>query len=403
MNSIVSRIYDDITHVDNNFNHTFMTNNKGWRYLLFILGKFLNVMKLWLKDTRICPPLDKKHVFIVLTVNQFRSVASLQSEDVKIIRPSLDAANLEAVPLLQLSPRNHLNDLWKHLRYMRNRKDLNWKMYYPAIAYFYYYEEFLHVFKEQMPNSLTITNPTHPILRSAMFAAQELGIPTIYLPHASPSPTYPPILTDYALLEGKDGLGYYRFANYTTKILVGSPRLDKYQGIKPIDHKRRVLLIATNLLDDLEKVKSMIGLIRVNNTFGDVDVILRPHPNQNLTRKQVVALGADDISDSKIETCLEALQKSDILIAGNTTIFFEAIYLPIACFYYDFIKDGYKKDNYRLSSYKFISILDFRSIYSIELNTINNKEEMERIDYAYFTGKRSKDLIKDIYDLKISK
>lgn len=398
MKRIEEKIYDDITKKENNFNQTFMSNNRGLRYFIFIIAKVLNIFIKWIINKREYPLIQDKNVCIVLTTNQFRSVESLKSENFIFIRPSLDSADIDNVNIVHFSPRGHIDELFNNLKYMRKRSDLSWKMYYPAIAYYYYYAEFLLLFRKKTPKSLTITNPTHPVLRAALFAARDLNIPTIYLPHASPSPTYPPVLADYALLEGKDGLDYYSFADYTKKIMVGSPRLDKYRDISSIPHNGINILIATNLLDDLEKVKVLICDLKKNQPFGFSHIILRPHPNQKLDQELAYELGADELSDSRVESCMAALQRTDILIAGNTTTFFEAIYLPIFCFYYDFIKDCYRKDSYNLMSYCFIKKYELGSKYELDFNKLSNAQELERIDYANYKKLNSTFMIKEFYN-----
>ena len=253
---------------------------------------------------------------------------------------------------------------------------------YISLAYFYYYDGFLSIFKKGHPNSVTTTNPSHPLLRAAVEAARTLGIKTVYLPHAHPSRFYPSINTDFALLEGRDGLDYYTFDENCKKLLVGAIRLDPYKRIKPTEHNNLNILVATNLLDDFKKVKVLLHSINDNPPAVNYQIILRPHPTQEVNSEAFSDIKNMVFSDSRIESCLEALSRSDILIAANTTTFFEAIYLPVKCFYYDFVKEGKAKDNYELMSYSFIKKLDdVTQIYNDD--NIDNKKDLDRVDYSF--------------------
>ena len=397
MNRILHRIYDDIIMVDNNFNQIFMNNNGNLRTLLFIMAKVFNQIKLQLISLfNSNPNIEGKHLFIVITNNQFRSIKQLSSDNYVFVKTFLDSQKNIPVTDLYFSPFIHPFSLCRNLVFFIRRKELSWKMIYIGIAYFYYFKEFYRFFKKNRPLSITITNPTHPILRSAVIAGRDLCIPTVYIPHASPSPVYPPIKTDYALLEGEDALTYYSFSPYTKKLLVGSPRLDIYQDIKPVVHDGINVLIATNLLDDMDKVREMILRLRAKIPFN-AHLILRPHPNQILKSDFIKSIGDIEISNSKTESCMEALQRSDILLAGNTTTFFEAIYLPIDCYYFNCVKSDYKSDSYNLLSYSFIKPLDFNSVSFRKSITKDVNRDLQRIDYAFVSGFKAVDKINEFY------
>ncbi|MEO5445970.1 hypothetical protein ABJB44_18395, partial [Bacteroides ovatus] len=196
---------------------------------------------------------------------------------------------------------------------------------------------------------------------------------------------------DYALLEGTDALHLYRFADFTKKILLGSPRLDPYIKMKRIEHQGINILVAANLLDDIEKVYELFCLLKNNDSTKHCRFLFRPHPNLSVDCDKFAKLGIEVISP-KQESCLESLERTDVLISANSTIFFEAIYLPIRCYYYDFVKDGLVKDSYNLKSYKFVNYLSI----DVKIDTTPfyiDKEEADRIDINMQSKQVSSDLI----------
>lgn len=343
-----------------------------WIFILQIRYFFAKKESIWQRNFLVC-----------LTTNQARSVITLKNDNNIVVRPFLDSAKIESVDVLYLFPLRYFYTSIKTFYWLGDIENVPFLLrLYLSISYFYYYDSFLLLFKKQRPRSVTITNPSHVILRSAIHAAKALGITTVYLPHASPSRLYPTITTDYALLEGEDGLEYYTFTENCKKLLVGSPRLDPYKHVKPVKHDGINIMVATNLLDDIKKVKNLINEIAALYKASKYYIILRPHPNQPIDKKLFCDVDNLSISDSHQESCIAALSRSDILISGNSTIFFEAVYLPVSCYYYDFIKEENCKDSYELSSYSFIKKLSDVS----KLNPKNfedNMKDMERIDYSY--------------------
>lgn len=394
MKKYINLIYDEILNVDNNTDIVII-GASSLRVASLILGKVINQIRLNILSLfRKYPNIVGQDIALVLTNNQMRSIAPLAGNLITTLRPCLDSAIIREVQVLYFTPLSCLIDLFFQLVYIFNRR-LSWKYLYYVVSYFYYYKSFVKLFSHQRPRSVTITNPSHPILRSAIIAARELGIPTIYLPHASASPLYPTITTDYALLEGTDANEIYKFADYTQKLLVGSPRLDPYKDMSAITHVGVNILVAVNLLDDMSKVICLLERLKSHEDTKDCHILFRPHPNLSIDKSRIEKFGVEVISPQK-ETCLQSIQRSDILISANSTIFFEAIYLPIRCYYYDFVKDGLVKDSYNLESYEFIHVLNIDDFIDLSSYQIS-KEESDRIDVTFFSKERSCFVLKCFY------
>lgn len=395
MKNYIERIYDDILEKRAGVD-VLIEGDRGIRIFVLCVMKILNQFRLQvLFFFKGSPMIQGKDIAIILTANQLRSIVPLISSSFVIVRPYLDSCKTKDAKVLFFCPYKYLSDLIAQLKYFYLKEDTSWRNYYMPVAYFYYYKSFMRLFENNKPKSVTITNPSHPISRAAIIAAADLGIPTVYLPHASPSPLYPKITTDYALIEGVDAMNIYKFSRNTKTLLVGSPRLDPYREMTRIPHEGTNILVAANLLDNIEKVYDLCKRLQNHPDTFKCKILFRPHPNLPVNRYKFDNIGVIVISP-KEETCLQTLQKTDVLISANSTIFFEAIYFPIRCYYFDFVKEGLIKDSYNLFSFTFIHHLNFDS--KININPCNiDKNEADRIDVSINTHHRSKDIIRNIY------
>ena len=391
MKAYIHKLYDEILCKEQS-NDIIISGASSLKVIILIVSKLLNQILITITSIfKENPDISSKTVCIVLTQNQMRSVSPLVDDSIAVIRPRLDSANISNSRIFYFPALVYFWDFIFQVSYIIKRSNTSWKQIYNAAAYYYYYKSFKRYFSKNRPKSVVITNPSHPILRSSVLAAHDLKIPTVYLPHASASPLYPTIKTDYALLEGTDALHLYRFADFTKKILLGSPRLDPYIKMKRIEHQGINILVAPNLLDEIEKVYELFCLLKNNDSTKHCRFLFRPHPNLSVDCDKFAKLGIEVISP-KQESCLESLERTDVLISANSTIFFEAIYLPIRCYYYDFVKDGLVKDSYNLKSYKFVNYLSI----DVKIDTTPfyiDKEEADRIDINMQSKQVSSDLI----------
>lgn len=395
MKIYISKIYDEIIEKRKNTDVQ-IAGASGIRIILQCGLKILNQFRLQLLTFfKHNPHIEGKDVAIILTANQLRSIGPLSRSPFFVVRPYLDSIKTEDANPLFFNPYLYLTDLCAQLKYFCTKEGVSWKQIYTPIAYYYYYKSYKRLFNKNRPKSITIANPSHPILRSAILAAADLKIPTIYLPHASASPLYPTISTDYALLEGIDAMDVYKFTKNTKKLLVGSPRLDPFKLMEANPHEGVNILIAANLLDDMNKVLDLCKQLKLHLDTCNCNLLFRPHPNLTINKTLFENMGIEVIS-SREETCLQSMQRSDVLISANSTIFFEAIYLPIRCYYYDFIKDGILKDSYNFSSYSFIHHLDLNGKIDITPYHVT-KEESDRIDVTIKNKKNSIDSILEFY------
>jgi hypothetical protein len=196
------------------------------------------------------------------------------------------------------------------------------------------------------PKVIVLSNDHNMHQRVLIKVAGELGIPTVYLQHASVTAEFPPLSFDYALLDGVDALEKYAQAGITdTKVLlIGIPKLDSYIG--EINQKSKVdsLGICTNQLEDIESVENVC--LHLRHVLPSLAVILRPHPaDKRVKQWQDLAsqIGAG-FSDARTTISFEFFKTVDAVLVGDSNILLEAALVDVYPLYYDF--SGQKRDHY---------------------------------------------------------
>jgi len=128
--------------------------------------------------------------------------------------------------------------------------------------------------QKMAPLSLTHMNNTSVYCSIFTAAAKNLGVPTVFVPHAAIGRDQAPLLVDYALLEGM--VQAKQFPKSETEVLLtGAPRL---QAIRA-SAKRNVrdgLLFCTNYAMAEETISGACRQLRKQFASGAIG--LRPHP-----------------------------------------------------------------------------------------------------------------------------
>jgi hypothetical protein len=177
-----------------------------------------------------------------------------------------------------------------------------------------------------------------------------LGIPTLYIQHASVTNEFPPLTFKYALLDGKDALYKYIEAGVDSSVstrifLIGMTKADNY--ISSINTNETVCSIGvcTNSLDAIAKVDELCDRIRLS--FPDITLVLRPHPGDmgrlaiwyDISVKHQMLF-----SDPSEEHVFSFLSKVDMVIAGDSGVLLEAVLVNVYPLYYSFVQKY--NDNY---------------------------------------------------------
>ncbi|PXX27824.1 hypothetical protein [Arenibacter sp. ARW7G5Y1] len=193
------------------------------------------------------------------------------------------------------------------------------------------YEECLRLLKKAQPQAIIFSNDHLVIARALLLAANNLGIKTHYVQHASVSEYFPPLEFTYALLEGQDAYDkYLRCGNITSQVhLVGMSKFDDFYDQINTNNTLKTLGLAFNLSDDLAIVSGTLSSI--HKKFPNLKIILRPHPGE---LRDLSNFSGYIISDSKKENSFEFLKKIDVLITGDSSIHLEATLLNVYSIYY---------------------------------------------------------------------
>ena len=206
------------------------------------------------------------------------------------------------------------------------------------------YEFYLYMLKKYSPELIVVSSDHSKMNRSIIYAAKTLGIPSIYIQHASVSKYFPNLEADLNLLEGRHAFDQYkRCGPINGKVmLIGMPKFDQY--LKYRSEKKTIDKIAfcLNPQDDLKIVDEAINYIIT--WFPNSEINIRKHPRD----KRKVWFDMKDInySQPELESTFEFLKNQDLVIAGESSIHLEATLLNIPAVQYAFSKNEKLNDYY---------------------------------------------------------
>ena len=191
-----------------------------------------------------------------------------------------------------------------------------------------YYEVIGRYFRrnKEKISLVILANDESPENRCIIENCLKYDIKTLYTQHASADYSYPNIIFSYSFLDGYDSYKKYS-AYYPVRgiaFLSGCPRFDCFYGQKePV-----YIGIATSIADDMDKVLELCAFLKTN---GYNNLILRPHPRQNLSKEindELIDMGIR-ISDPHKENSYMFLARLILLIANNSSIHYDAMIAKI--------------------------------------------------------------------------
>ncbi len=192
--------------------------------------------------------------------------------------------------------------------------------------------------RSQRPALLIVSNHLAVINRALLKAAQDESITRLYFLHATISDVYPPLDTEYALLEGMDTLKKYDLlgSSGTRTFLVGMAKHDRCKSLINTSAQVRTVGLCINGLDPTERVAELCACIA--RSLPALRVIVRPHPADRRARHWAQLAGSLDFefSDWKEEAAFDFLSRVDVNIAGDSGIHLEAALLNVMPLYYAF-------------------------------------------------------------------
>jgi hypothetical protein len=205
-------------------------------------------------------------------------------------------------------------------------------------------ESALWLLKKYKPASVIFSNDHTLEPRALLLAAKQLNITTFYIQHACVRRDFPPLKFDHNLLEGQFAKDIYsEIAPISGAVhLIGIPRMDAYLPHKNASEKVRRIGICSNLLDEPAQIEDTIW--KIYDAFPDLILTYRPHPSD----KRLMNIPADrlQVSDSNKESAFQFLQNQDVIIAGDTSIHYEAVMLNVNSIYFRYGDESRAGDLY---------------------------------------------------------
>ena len=220
--------------------------------------------------------------------------------------------------------------------------------YEKIVKQYGFVQSFIELLQANRPTCIFTSNDHDPASRALMLAAKRLGIPCIYLQHASVTKFFPPMRASHALLYGQYSGDIYRSipGSEGKFIQVGNHKFDAFRPYIETKRSTGKIGVAFNTLDPVPEVLALCN--NLSRHFPKDKIVLRAHPRE---RRKID--GDFTLSSHSEETSLEFLKGLDVLIAGNSSILLEAAAMNVYPFqvyfaetpaylvdYYGFVKMG---------------------------------------------------------------
>ncbi len=194
------------------------------------------------------------------------------------------------------------------------------------------YEACRYFIQKHEPAYIVFANDHTIFPRAMLLAAKSLGVPTIYVQHASVTPYFPPLDFDLSLLEGQATLDRYAQNGRVGGEVrfIGMPKFDPYVSLRNTQTQVQRVGICCNKLDETADVETLVDYLVAQ--LPQLRFTFRPHPadERNFSMPEGV------LYSTKAENVFDFLQKQDLIIAGNTSTHLEAVLLNVVSVYYEF-------------------------------------------------------------------
>lgn len=188
------------------------------------------------------------------------------------------------------------------------------------------------------PAAVVVSNDHTFRNRVIVKAAAEEGIITIFTQHASTVDNFPPLMYDYALLDGLDAVRKYDDSGEsdTMVFMIGMSKFDYFFDELNSSKKVKHVGICVNVLEPCKAVEELCKVLK--ERFPDLRLSLRPHPKEKRIKEwaDIASRYSMDYRDPSEEMAFEFLKRNDAIIACESGIHLEAALLNVYPIYYDF-------------------------------------------------------------------
>ena len=213
-------------------------------------------------------------------------------------------------------------------------------------------EKLVNYFNDSKYKAILVFNDHVTWYRCIIYAGKRSRIPVIYIPHASVSNRFPPLIFDLSLLEGNDMFNKYKQCGKISgaTALIGNPKYDSLPKKRSSENNVINLGIAFNHLEEIPALNSWLNQIILyqNENASDIkiNIIVRPHPALYDTAIQLIDCKEVEISNSIKVDSIDYLTHINVLLATNSNIILESLMVetPVIHINLDFVKsyDNYK-------------------------------------------------------------
>ncbi|OOE89085.1 hypothetical protein BZG76_14840 [Salinivibrio sp. AR647] len=199
---------------------------------------------------------------------------------------------------------------------------------------------FIRILEEFRPSYIVLSNDHSTMNRALIAVAHENGIKTVYLQHASVSNIFPALNFNYSFLDGRSALETYREckSNCPSSLPIKKNQKVFLSGQKKRINKvercnRELVGIAPNSLDEDGDIKQLVEHLIQKN----YKPLVRWHPGLGVSKIEQLKSKLGDavsFSDPRVESLNDFFNKSISVVAGNSSILFEAALAGLTPIYY---------------------------------------------------------------------
>lgn len=212
--------------------------------------------------------------------------------------------------------------------------------YYKVLGQYRYW---LKAFKKSNAKYYIAANDHSGLSQIGFVAARDAGLKTIYVQHAAISDLFPPLMVDYALLDGQDAKQKYLNAGPTNAEihLIGTMKYDPYLQNPELNQPGELIgiCIGTAAHDIQKNIALCHRLEQMENSF-----CLRFHPVVDTETRSAFTKNGWPASEPEKESALDFIFRCHTVISGDSTILLEASVLKRRPLY--FASDGIGMDYY---------------------------------------------------------
>jgi hypothetical protein len=252
------------------------------------------------------------------------------------------------------------------------------------------------------PRLLVILTDHQMVARDMVKSAKKSGVKTLYMQHASVTEKFPPLIMDYAFLEGEDAKDkYLKIGNGHTNSIIELVGILKLNKISTEEHAIDNVGLCTNEFDDITIADRLIASLK-----KDFTVTLRPHPGDSLYNEWRELTNKHGImfSDSRSQKPADFLSSVNCVVSYNCGIITESLMLNKPTFSFQLSKKHF--DHYGFLEHNIVDHYTNAAELVSELKKIRNIPNSiswkERVKYYCDTigtpyEGRSAELVKELF------